>query len=712
MPNSESMASTNGPRKGTLSQHPSEMTIAALDNENTPLLSSDKDTPSSPSSQAGNGHSSIQADSTTHYVKIINEFLPWYKRPSVWWILPIFGIAWVTAGMIASSQGQFQAALLCREYLNRHSSNTTLATSEGVVAFIAQTSSSSVSGLDKVMVALRPAPECQQPEIQAFTAKFLGFVEVITSVAIGYYASLSDKHGRRIIIITAFMGSLILHSSYVAMGIYWDHIGLPLMIISGLVYGIFGGAYLGMTMCFAYTADCTDPTKRNRAFSWLHAALFLGLAIGPYLGGTIVRATGTFLTVVFIDMAITVVALLLTVFFMPESLPAKQPAHIQSLYPKVNRKADSANGLHGRVAWHSHVFHSLAFFKPNGRNTNLVLLAAISFLMMLAYRGTLSVIILYTNQIFQWTEYEDGIMFSLASSVRLIAMIIILPALVHFYKKASKKKLEQARVKVSLEARRNGKQPDLKSAEALYSSTQQAPRHQLSSSEASHSRYDPNTTAGDQRPGEATLGLSSDGNEDSNKDESHLAGRHRQTSTASVTTVISNRPNDPIRSPRSYVSNDSAAEDKHKNDPTITSNVPGRTREQTFSDMKFDTWMIRLGFAINSITYIGYGLATETWMFYLATSLHALCNVANPSIKSLLTYLVEPSQFGAALGALQVVDSIATIFSPIVISGAYALTVKSMPEFVWYSCAAWTGICVVLAFMIRQKQFRHNMGDV
>ncbi|CAO3565926.1 unnamed protein product [Mortierella alpina] len=705
------MASTNTPRKGGLPQHPSEMTITALDSENTPLLSTNREGPSSLGSAANvnsnsRQHGQSETDSTLEYVKVINQFLPWYKRPSVLWLLPIFGITWISTGMLQSSLGQFKAALLCREYLNRHTSNTTLMATEGVASFLTHTSVHAVHGLSQVTTAFRPAPECKVPEIQAFTAKILGLVEVVDSIAsslsAGYYTSLSDRHGRRIIIIIAFFNAFIVLCTLVAMAAYWEQIGLSLMIISGLINGLLGGNFLGLTMSLAYTADCTEPAKRGLAFSWLHAALYLGLAIGPYLGGSISRASGTILTVVAIDIVVTLIALVLVVLILPESLPAKQLAYVRKLYPQLNKRDEPSVGTQERVPWHSHVVGSLAFFKPNGRNTNLILLAGISSLAMLAFKGTLSVVILYTNQVFQWTEYEDGIMFSLASFARLITILIFRPVLVHFYQKAFHKKVRKARAQAATAGHSQQTPPSQPPHRSRYDDTDRTLPIVVDP-------YDATGATSVQHLGKAALDLSSDESE-SVEEESFLARRQRQESVDSFTTLTSGRPREQLhRSPRSYSSNVSTSKNKDKaSEPTVVTDASGRSQEETFSDMKFDTWMIRLGFAINSVTYIGYGLASETWMFYLATSLHAVCIIATPSIKSLLTHLVEPSQFGAALGALQVVDSIAAIFSPVVISWVYALTVKSMPEFVWYTCAAWTAIGVVLAFMIRQKQFRNN----
>ncbi|KAG0024372.1 hypothetical protein BGZ80_003717 [Entomortierella chlamydospora] len=631
-----------------------------MDDENTPLLSKSI---------------SSEGDPVVHYVKTINEHLPWYKRPSGLWLIPLFGFTWVSSGMLMSSVGQFHASLLCREYLNRHSSNATSLVSAGS------------------MISLRPGDECQAPEIQAFTAGILALFEVITGIggtfSIGYYASLSDKYGRRVILILSYCNTILTLGSIVVMGMYWDYVGVPFLILSGLVTGLLGGTMLGFTMLFAYAADCTDPSKRSLVYSWLHASVYLGLAIGPYLGGVIVKTTGTIMTIVYIDFTTSVTCLLLIAIFIPESLPSKQPIHIRRLYEKSAKTGSStATGTQERVAWHSHVTRSLGFFKPNGRNTNLILLAAIAFLNMLSYRGTLSVIILYTNRMFKWTEYEDGIMFSLISLVRLVTMLALLPILVHFYQEAFRKKQSRSHAKSSSGTSDSETQPDLPNVERLNV----------------QAVFNPNSldaVSSVQNLGEAALDLALDGdNEDSFQEP-----RIRQTSVDSIGSLTSSRTAAP-GSPLFNSTNKKGAVTSASNPDTKATET--RTKAQKFSDMKFDTWMIRLGFAINAITFVGYGLVDEGWMFYIATALHAVSIISSPSQKSLMTGLVEPSQFGAVLGAVQVVESIAAIFSPVVISWVYALTVKSMPEFVWYSCAGWATICVVLAFMVRQKQFRNN----
>ncbi|KAG0259457.1 hypothetical protein BG011_002621 [Mortierella polycephala] len=639
-----------------------------------------------------------EPDPTSIYAHILYENLPWYKRPSAIWLLPVFGFAYISLGMLSSSIYQFHASLLCREYLTRHPPvNSTM------VAEVATFLSSTATALP-----LRPAPECQAPDIQAFTAKVLGMIEVLGGIAgtfsIGYYASLSDKHGRIKVMIVSVVNTFVTLAAIVIMGTWWDQIGLPVMFVASMLNGLLGGIGLGSTMSLAYAADCTDPSRRSLVYSWLHAGMFMGLAIGPFLGGTIVRATGSILTIVYIDACISLISLLVLIFVMPESLPSKQAAHIQKLYEmalKPYKKDDpvASDKSNGPVAWHSHMMRSLEFFKPNGQNTNMILLAAISFLQMLALKGTFSVIVLYTNRMFNWTEYEDGILFSLGSTVRLISLLVLLPILVHFYNKWARKREQR---KMTAQGSQSQSQTTYNTNASMNNGSSTRNNQKGRNDIDMEGEYgvnnaspfflgpdDPNVASSVEHLGEAALNLSDD--------EDSFQERRRRQSTVDSAKTLSLSP-----SPSSSASSDpktASASASPSAGPKI------RTKEQARSDQKLDTWMIRLGFAINSLTYIGYGLATEGWMFYLWSSLHAIAIIASPSLKSLLTNLVEPSQFGAVLGAIQVVDSIASIFSPILISGVYAMTVKTRPDFVWYLCASLTGACVVLSFMIRQKGF-------
>ncbi|KAG0235463.1 hypothetical protein BGW42_005249 [Actinomortierella wolfii] len=680
-----------------------------LVDERAPLLDRRNNaTPSSSSSPPTDGQKPSPAPSeatndSAIYVKVLESSLPWYRRPSPLWLLPIYVIVATTAGMLLSSLVPFQSAMLCREYLNHHTTNTTLL---GDYAF----------------TTFAKDPRCLTPDIQSYTAKTLGSIEVLSGIAstlsVGYYTSLSDRHGRVKMIAFAFCSTIVMLCSIVLMDSYWDQIGLPLMFASGILNGAMGGIGLGLTIFLAYSADCTDPSKRSLIYSWVHAALFLGLTLGPAIGGMITTATGTVLTIVYIDLGVNVVSLILVLLAMPESLPHLQSPRVQQLFREAKRKArreaglvdldddddsehESGNGdregsSNSRpdkkeyTAWHTHAVRSLMFFKPNGRNTNLILLAAISFLQTLTVKGTMSVIVLYTQRVFNWDSLEVGLLFSIGNFGRLLSLIVVLPLLVLAYERYTKKR--QAR-----QEKQNQSQTDQDAASSRHQSTVPASD---TFTTLYHDENDIMAAASVEELGESIL------------------ERQRNKSAHGSPSTSYTQPADKPDHSR-LATNDSASSwssNKTKapatNNTTQPSSPKGgeadRAQKDAFSGLKFDTWMIRLGFAINSITYFQLGLAASSAQFYFAAALHAFAIISTPSLKSLLTMMVEPSQFGAVLGALQVVDAIASIFSPIVINWVYAITVYKVPEFIWYVCGVWMGICVVLSFMIRQKEFRRR----
>ncbi|KAF9148641.1 hypothetical protein BG015_009612, partial [Linnemannia schmuckeri] len=641
-------------------------------------------------------------DATTIYAQILKEHLPWYKRPSAIWLFPLYGLVAISGGMLTVPLSQFEITLLCREYMNRYppSNSTIMATAgaatqltAGLLSTMTHSPSSMLIG---EMNAFSPPKECQVHEIQAFTAKALAVMQVLGGIcgtlSIGYWSSLSDKHGRVKLMMVGCVSNVITLCCLAIMGNWWDQVGFPLLYIMATVAGLLGGISLNATMSMAYAADCTATSKRSLIYSRLHACLFVGLMVGPPIGSVLAEAKG-FMTLLQICFVSTVISGGFLIFLLPESLPSKQSPHIRQLYeeaigPKAMQAAASSKRSQENVAWHSHVVRSLRFFKPNGHNTNFIILAAISFLQTLAIKGTFAVLILYTNKAFNWTEIEGGVLYFLGSSIRLISLLILSPILAHSFHKWNNKK-RQALASESQAHKGPNKRDDHFHASSSSSTHPRAAERQDCNDSYTKSGIigdhpdrilvgldDPAVASSIEHLGEAALNLSDD--------EESSQGRRRRKSSA---TLLNTAP--PNYSSIASSSSSSAAAAPHKNSVgTDSSQTSKRQAEQqkksekARDDLMLDTWIIRGGFIINSTTYVGYGLATETWIFYVWAGLHAISIITAPSLKSLITSQVEPSQFGAVLGAVQVLESMSGILSPVVISWVYALTVETMPEFV------------------------------
>lgn len=83
----------------------------------------------------------------------------------------------------------------------------------------------------------------------------------------------------------------------------------------------------------------------------------------------------------------------------------------------------------------------------------------------------------------------------------------------------------------------------------------------------------------------------------------------------------------------------------------------------TVHAISFDAWMIRIGLGAEVITYVVYGLVTTSEGFALTSIFHSFSVLASPSLRSILTRLVSPSEIGELMGAMAILEACASKFT-------------------------------------------------
>lgn len=128
-------------------------------------------------------------------------------------------------------------------------------------------------------------------------------------------------------------------------------------------------------------------------------------------------------------------------------------------------------------------------------------------------------------------------------------------------------------------------------------------------------------------------------------------------------------------------------------------------------DILFDTWMMRVGYAVDAFGLVLMAVAPNSATFYGAGATQSLSMIAQPSTKSLLTVLVKPTEVGELFGAISVVDAVAGVVSQFCVNALYASSVKTMPNLTFYICASVAALTSLTAFFVHPKPSNDAMDE-
>ena len=91
-----------------------------------------------------------------------------------------------------------------------------------------------------------------------------------------FWGQLSDKYGRRPIILMSLLGASV---SHVGFAFATSYLGL---FVARFFAGVFGA---NISAAMAYVADISPPEKRSQSMGLIGAAIGMGFVFGPFIGG-------------------------------------------------------------------------------------------------------------------------------------------------------------------------------------------------------------------------------------------------------------------------------------------------------------------------------------------------------------------------------------------------------------------------------------------
>ncbi len=158
-------------------------------------------------------------------------------------------------------------------------------------------------------------------------------VTMVTSVyaAAQFFAApilgkLSDRYGRRPVLLVSVFGSAIGYIIFGIGGALW------ILFLARLIDGFTAG---NMSTASAYIADISEPEERAKNLGLIGVAWGVGLVIGPALGAVFSRISLE--APAFAAAALSLLNVLLAFFLLPESLPKVRretaPIHVSDFNP-------------------------------------------------------------------------------------------------------------------------------------------------------------------------------------------------------------------------------------------------------------------------------------------------------------------------------------------------------------------------------------------
>ncbi|ULO05753.1 MFS transporter [Paenibacillus sp. 19GGS1-52] len=249
-------------------------------------------------------------------------------------------------------------------------------------------------------------PYTSNPGEQAIVVTLLTSVYALcVFFAAPVLGALSDKYGRRPLLLVCLLGSAI---GYVVFGIGG---ALWVLFAGRIIEGITGGS---IGTIFAYFADIIPPEQRTKYFGWVSAVVGVGTVIGPTLGGLLAKFG--YSVPLYFGAVITLLNVAYGFFFMPESLDKKNRLKEITLV-RLNPFIQLANLL-------------------SMKNLNRLLISA--FLIWIPNGSLQAVFSQLTMDSFSWKPALIGLMFSIMGVQDIVSQGFIMPQLL---KKLSDKQI-------------------------------------------------------------------------------------------------------------------------------------------------------------------------------------------------------------------------------------------------------------------------------
>ncbi|KST97879.1 MFS transporter [Lactococcus lactis] len=246
------------------------------------------------------------------------------------------------------------------------------------------------------VVPFMVAPFANAHDQALIVTSLMAIYALCTFFAAPALGSLSDRFGRKPILLISLAGSALGYLIFGLAGSLW------MLFLGRIIDGLTGGNIVAL---FAYFADITDEENRTKVFGWTAAAVGVGTISGPTVGGLLAHFGNS--VPFYFGALISIANLLYGAFVMNESLPETHRTRNFSL-KQLNP--------------FTQLFQLLRM-----KNLNRLLFAGI--LLWLPNGALQAIISQFSLDSFAWTPVLIGLAISIMGLMDILTQIFIMPRL-------------------------------------------------------------------------------------------------------------------------------------------------------------------------------------------------------------------------------------------------------------------------------------------
>lgn len=218
------------------------------------------------------------------------------------------------------------------------------------------------------------------------------------------FGALSDRYGRKNILIISLLGSV---AGYILFGIGG---ALWILFLGRIIDGLTAG---NISILFAYISDTTEPGERAKWFGYVGAVMGIGKIGGPALGGLLGNISIGL--PFFITAGLILLSGLAAYFLLPESLaPEKRTQHITL-----------------------HSFNTFSHFKDILNLKGVKILLALSVLFYAALGIFQFNFTVYLKDIYRWGPGVIGAILTFVGICDIVVRAFLLPRLLKKFSEKS-----------------------------------------------------------------------------------------------------------------------------------------------------------------------------------------------------------------------------------------------------------------------------------